>query len=311
MPDRIAIIGAGVSGLTSGVVLAESGRAVTILAAESGSETTSAAAAAIWFPYDAGEGRAVIDWALATRERLLVLTGQAGTGVSLLELRCLARAGVIAIPAWAVGLGARSLRADELPLEFASGYALDAPLMDAAPYLRYLAARFATAGGTLQTGVRFQRLENVPSEFALIVNCAGIGARKLVPDPALEGHRGQVALVPPQPLPYVLVCGGLPLMYAIPRAQDCVFGGTNDLSESGVADPRQTAEIVAECSRVLRIAPPPVLAERVGLRPFRRGGVCLRADALRDGRRVIHNYGHGGAGFTLSWGCAEEVAALI
>jgi inosose dehydratase len=65
--------------------------------------------------------------------------------------------------------------------------------------------------------------------------------------------------------------------------------------------------IVAECSRVLEIEPPEVLGERVGLRPFRRAGVCLRADRLRDGRRVIHNYGHGGSGFTLSWGCAEAV----
>ena len=73
------------------------------------------------------------------------------------------------------------------------------------------------------------------------------------------------------------------------------------------ADPATTSRIVAECSRVLNIDKPTVLAERVGLRPFRRSGVRLERDRLRDGRTVIHNYGHGGAGFTLSWGCAREV----
>ncbi|HMC79917.1 MAG TPA: FAD-dependent oxidoreductase, partial [Acidimicrobiia bacterium] len=47
---------------------------------------------------------------------------------------------------------------------------------------------------------------------------------------------------------------------------------------------------------------------RVGLRPFRRDSVRLERE---PGARVIHNYGHGGSGVTLSWGCAEEVSALV
>jgi D-amino-acid oxidase len=58
---------------------------------------------------------------------------------------------------------------------------------------------------------------------------------------------------------------------------------------------------------VLNIDKPTILAERVGLRPFRKSGVRIERGQLRDGRTVIHNYGHGGAGFTLSWGCAREV----
>jgi D-amino-acid oxidase len=46
---------------------------------------------------------------------------------------------------------------------------------------------------------------------------------------------------------------------------------------------------------------------RVGLRPFRTGGVRLER---APGTRLIHNYGHGGSGVTLSWGCAREVADL-
>jgi len=60
----------------------------------------------------------------------------------------------------------------------------------------------------------------------------------------------------------------------------------------------------------LKIEKPNVLAERVGVRPFRKSGVRVQRAQLRDGRTVVHNYGHGGAGFTLSWGCAAEVLQL-
>ncbi len=95
-----------------------------------------------------------------------------------------------------------------------------------------------------------------------------------------------------------------------PRRNDCVLGGTNDLSGDLVVDSATTARIVAECSRALRIEKLSVLAERVGLRPFRKSGVRVERDQLRDGRTVVHNYGHGGSGFTLSWGCAEEALEL-
>ena len=132
----------------------------------------------------------------------------------------------------------------------------------------------------------------------------------LVHDVDLEPHRGQVAIVPKiDNLSCAIVCDDPPLMYAIPRANDCVFGGTNELSDHRDVDPATTSRIVAGCSRVLKIDKPKVLAERVGLRPFRKSGVRVERNRLRDGRTVIHNYGHGGSGFTLSWGCAENVCA--
>jgi len=155
-------------------------------------------------------------------------------------------------------------------------------------------------------------LEDVNREFDLVINCAGIGARALVQDTDLEPHRGQVAIVSRIENPScAVVCDDAPLMYAIPRTNDCVFGGTNDISDDLAADPQTTSRIVAECSRVLNIDQPNVLAERVGLRPFRRSGVRLERNRLRDGRVVIHNYGHGGAGFTLSWGSAREVLDTV
>jgi D-amino-acid oxidase len=71
-----------------------------------------------------------------------------------------------------------------------------------------------------------------------------------------------------------------------------------------------TARILAECSEVLDLKSPKLLGAKVGLRPFRPKGIRLERTRLRDGRPLVHNYGHGGAGFTVSWGCAEAVLQL-
>jgi D-amino-acid oxidase len=49
----------------------------------------------------------------------------------------------------------------------------------------------------------------------------------------------------------------------------------------------------------------------VGLRPGRSTVRLEEAEPLSSGARVVHNYGHGGAGVTLSWGCAREVVTLV
>lgn len=227
----------------------------------------------------------------------------------MIELRQFCRNGKIQIPNWANPLGASPVgEAVSFPQKFTDGFSLRVPLMDTTVYLDYLANRFQKTGGEITDNVRFDPLEDVDPKFDLVINCAGIGARELVHDSDLEPHRGQVAIVPKiDNLNCAIVCDDAPLMYAIPRANDCVFGGTNEISDNLDVDPKSTTRIVAECSRVLNIDQPQVLRERVGLRPFRKSGVRLEREKLRDGRIVIHNYGHGGSGFTLSWGCAENV----
>jgi len=311
MPKSVAIIGAGVSGVTCGVVFAERGFRTAIFAERIGQRTTSGAAAALWFPYDAQPADKVIPWALATYKVLVDLTKDPRSGVSMIELRQYCRTGQIQIPDWADLFVISTEVEKSLTISasiFKSGFSLSVPLMDTTIYLDYLADRFQKAGGEINAGVRFEKLEDVDPKFDLVINCAGIGARELVHDVDLEPHRGQVAIVPKiDKMKCAIVCDDDPLMYAIPRTNDCVFGGTNEVSDNLEADPVATKAIVSECAQVLKMESPRVLRERVGLRPFRKSGVRLEAGKLSDGRTVIHNYGHGGSGFTLSWGCAENV----
>src|SRR5262245_17734342 len=52
-----------------------------------------------------------------------------------------------------------------------------------------------------------------------------------------------------------------------------------------------------------------IIRSVAGLRPFRASGFALRADRLGE-KTVIHNYGHGGCGITLSWGTAKLAVDL-
>lgn len=310
MKPRVAIVGAGVSGLTCAVVFAESGFAASVLAEHIGDRTDSAAAAAIWYPYDVGSDSEVMSWALISYGRFLELVRLPETGVSRVELRVFSRLGAIEPPDWSQPFATHALPANDIPTAFVSGFSIGVPLIETSKYLSYLQARLTNAGGSLTGAVRFESLDEVDDSFDLVVNCSGIGARELVPDAAMEPHRGQVAIVGKLNLPYAVVCDDPPLMYAIPRTQDCVLGGTNEVSDDRAPDSSATANIIKECQRVLGFPAPDLIAERVGLRPGRSSGVRVAAEKLRDGRKVIHNYGHGGAGFTLSWGCAQTVLEL-
>src|SRR5205814_5668213 len=159
MDRNVAIIGAGVSGLTCGMVFAEHGYRTAIFAKETGRQTTSGAAAAIWFPYHVEPAERVIPWALDSYQLLVDLARFPESGVSIIESRQFLRTGEIEIPDWAIPLAARPLssvatavrpvldRAQRGGYSVKSGFSLHGPLMDPTIYLDYLTARFGTAPG--------------------------------------------------------------------------------------------------------------------------------------------------------------------
>ncbi|KAI6080282.1 hypothetical protein F4821DRAFT_67696 [Hypoxylon rubiginosum] len=48
-----------------------------------------------------------------------------------------------------------------------------------------------------------------------------------------------------------------------------------------------------------------------GLRPFRGQNVKVERELRREGSRIVHSYGHRGPGWSLSFGCAQDVALLV
>src|SRR5437868_2736821 len=122
MHESVGIIGAGVSGLTCAVLLAERGYPTTIFAEEIGSQITSAAAGAIWFPYDVEPFDRAIDWALKSYKMFDHLRHTPATGVSMIELRTFCRSGTVVILERARNLGAAVVDVSHFRNIFTNGF---------------------------------------------------------------------------------------------------------------------------------------------------------------------------------------------
>ena len=101
------------------------------------------------------------------------------------------------------------------------------------------------------------------------------------------------------------------ITYLITRNNDCLIGGTADDGDWEL-NPTETIK-QSILTRVTNIFPQfnslNIIKDKVGLRP---GRPSVRLELEQSGDNIIiHNYGHGGAGVTLSWGCATEVVKLV
>ncbi len=301
---RVVVVGAGVIGLTCAHRLARAGHAVEVWSRDPFDATTSAVAAALWYPYRALPADAVVRWAAATYDMLSILSVRPETAVALVRGRELFRE-PRPDPWWAPAVP-RLGRARDLPPGYADGYEFAAPVVRMPAYLRWLVDELAAAG----VGFRHRTvadLAQVPGD--VVVDAAGLGARELAGDPALTGIRGQVVRVADPGLAGWTIDEHHPggLVYVVPRGTDVVLGGTLLVGDESVGpDPVAAAAILARCADVVpELAGAPVLGHAVGIRPARPE---VRLERVGD---VVHCYGHGGAGVTLSWGCADEVVRLV
>jgi D-amino-acid oxidase len=303
------VIGSGVIGLTTAISLAEAGLDTTIRTTGTGSETTSFAAGAVWGPVRCGPADRTLGWARTGLEVLTELADQPGTGIRLASGREVSK--TPAEPASWMALLPGGTKPAELPAGYVCGWWYTAPLAEMPVYLEYLADRFRNAGGTIETGTvtDLRDLDDAP----LIVNCTGTGARDLVPDEQVIPVRGQVVIVANPGIDEFYIDhneDSTDYVYFFPQTDTVVLGGTAEEDAWDLPPrPEITERIRRDCAAINpALGDAEVISHRVGLRPV-RPEVRLESEELPGGGVLWHNYGHGGGGVTLAWGCARELVS--
>lgn len=310
----VLVVGAGIIGLTTAVRLLESGRRVIIATDRAAEATTSYVAAGVWFPHASEVGERTLRWSARTFSALAAEAATPDAAVVMRETLMLFPSDP-GRPWWveAIPDGVAAAEAGTLPAGHRHGLRFTVPQALMPEYLPQLHARVRRLGAVvIDRHIPF--LAAATAEAPTVVNCAGLAAGELTGDPTVFPIRGQVVRVVNPGLTLSLRDESHPegRAYVHPRRQDCILGGTAEVGSWNLEPDPATAESILRRCRSLapELQDAPVLEHQVGLRPG-RPRVRLEAEEASGGAVIVHNYGHGGSGVTLSWGCADEVVALL
>ncbi|MEZ6233275.1 MAG: FAD-dependent oxidoreductase [Phycisphaerales bacterium] len=249
---EVAVLGAGVVGLTAAHELARSGRRVRVYAREVAHQTVSALAGALWLPTGVAWGQTdperarFMGWLLAAKRRFLAQMDEGAWGVRTL-------------PVWEPGTSQQDARffrdgivedwrvIDRLPLAGTPGggepgQAWTALFIDTPVFLDRLLADLRAAGVEFVERAfdRAEQIADLPEPA--VVNCLGLGAREVWNDAAMLPVRGHLLHLRPQAIDYIYHAN---YTYMFPRSSALVLGGSY---EEGVEDPRVDESI---CRRIL------------------------------------------------------------
>jgi D-amino-acid oxidase len=330
---EIAVIGGGVIGLSTANLLLSEGHSVTLYTKEIPPNVTSSIACAIWLPIWTGEKEEVplnyadllTGWSIDSWQEFQHLhqIGAEKYGIHLITNHELF-SGEEPLPPYLLA----TLKSDEiqavydynLPASFNFRWSFKTWLIETPIYLRQLLQDFLERGGklVLMTFANVAELQQLPEHF--IFNCTGLGSQELFGDVSLKGIKGQLLLHEPVALDFALGAGHY---YLIPRSDSLILGST--FEESFLTEePTEVAaneiwqainQFYQSQGTSLALADISLSANRVkkrvaGLRPYRSKGIRLEVEKI-GGKLVIHDYGHGGGGISLSWGCAKNALRLF
>ncbi|XP_022824776.1 D-amino-acid oxidase [Spodoptera litura] len=319
---KVAVLGAGVNGLTCAVKIKEKYKDydVVLISSEFTPNTTGDGSGGLWYPFICGETPVdlIRKWGSETYKYLHELYRLGALGVSLLPVYSLYRTKEkFCKPIWSdIVYGYQVLDEQQLKdcsqlfsTEYGAGHTFLTFVLPAPRFLAYLQERFERANGKLLRAKITSLQDPVLEPFDVVVNCTGLGARWLVPDDAVVPVRGQITKVKAPWMNLVVIDeeGG---NYIIPNSETCVLGGTHQSDYCTDVYAGDTEFIMNGCKKMMPgLENAEVVKHWVGLRPVRYS-IRLEPEE-RNGKLYIHNYGHGGSGFTLFWGCGDEVLKIL
>lgn len=343
----LTVLGAGVIGLTSAIELSRH-YDVRVVASQIGPATDSRKATAVWHVYLVTESELTTSdphlvWAEKTLLRLIrVAQEMPDAGLEIIEGTELFRTAKPALDQCWMPLARRHLGLTDLDQQEIDafndydraalppavrslmkahpvlwGYKLNAPAASMPVYLAWLQREAERAGVTFEQR-SVSAFSDVQDPGICLINCSGFGARELASDAAFVPYKGQYFVLQADdgaPSAYIGDDDNpAGMSYSIPRAGEVLVGGTAERGCDSLSPDVRWDDVRARAGLYV-----PWVAEHagavgdpvVGIRPVRATGVRLEVDSNSAGFPIVHNYGHGGSGFSLSWGCAERVAELV
>lgn len=187
-------------------------------------------------------------------------------------------------------------------------YEVTVPLIETQIFLPWLMERLKADGVTF-IQEKVTSLYTISSQYDYVFNCSALGSRLLCNDETIIPVRGQVGLLAPNATNDVFYLDNETPLYIVPRQDAIIVGGTYEEGiDTDTTEPDVIERLLNNAYQVFpHLKQQQVLGSWAGLRPV-RPTVRVEQEA---GSNIIHNYGHGGSGFTLSFGTAAEAVKLI